>query len=144
MVREAKRNNPAYRPHALRALGDFAVAQDDLDLMPDVLSIVPLVVEEYTTSSGDKMEIDSGDTLRYVYSDKHKFCPHLNFSPPGVIGLSLTLVSWHRRGSEETLAACVSCLLRCPNPLPRTIIGSSAPLFPLSLIFPISGSWGSK
>jgi proteasome component ECM29 len=90
VVREAKRNNPAYRPHALRALGDFAVAQDDLDLMPDVLSIVPLVVEEYTTSSGDKMEIDSGDTLR--------------------------------RGSEETLAACVSCLLRCPNPLPRTII----------------------
>jgi proteasome component ECM29 len=70
VVREAKRNNPAYRPHALRALGDFAVAQDDLDLMPDVLSIVPLVVEEYTTSSGDKMEIDSGDTLRYVYSEQ--------------------------------------------------------------------------
>jgi len=86
VVREAKRNNSAYRPHALRALGDFAEIQDDVDLMPDVLSIVPSVVEEH---SGDKMEIDSGD--------------------PSTLGC----------GSEETLAACVSCLLRCPNPIPR-------------------------
>lgn len=74
MVREAKRNNPAYRPHALRALGDFAEIQDDVDLMPDVLSIVPSVVEEH---SGDKMEIDSGDpsTLGYVYSSSSFFSP---------------------------------------------------------------------
>lgn len=81
MVREAKRNNPAYRPHALRALGDFAEIQDDVDLMPDVLSIVPSVVEEH---SGDKMEIDSGD-LGYVYSSSSFFSPWSHRINPGVL-----------------------------------------------------------
>ncbi|KAJ5678611.1 hypothetical protein N7462_006855 [Penicillium macrosclerotiorum] len=60
-VREAKRTNAAYRPHALRALGQIAQARET-DWMPEALTIVPPVIEEVCDEedAGDKMEIDSG------------------------------------------------------------------------------------
>lgn len=59
-IREAKRNNSAYRPHALGSLGKFAENRDDLDIMPDALSIVPPVVEDLSDDQEDKMDLDSG------------------------------------------------------------------------------------
>lgn len=59
-IREAKRNNSAYRPHALSSLGQFAENRDDLDIMPDALAIVPPVVEELSDDHEDKMDLDSG------------------------------------------------------------------------------------
>ncbi|KAJ5948430.1 hypothetical protein N7454_001737 [Penicillium verhagenii] len=76
-IREAKRANSAYRPHGLRALGEISLVRDS-DFMPQVLQIVPPVVEEFE----DGMEIDSGN------------------GPD----------------SNDTLAACVQCLLQCLNP----------------------------
>ncbi|KAJ5585308.1 uncharacterized protein N7459_005108 [Penicillium hispanicum] len=66
-IREAKRTNAAYRPHALRALGEMAQARG-LDLMPEALKIIPELVEEFTDTDGDKMDIeengrDPADTL---------------------------------------------------------------------------------
>lgn len=60
-VREAKRNNPSYRRHALRALGGISQARDDLDFMPDALSIVRGVVDHVLDAKGDEMDIDSGN-----------------------------------------------------------------------------------
>ena len=60
ILREAKRNNVAYRPHALNAMADFAEIRPDLNLLPDAISIVGPVVEDLIDNDKDKMEIDSG------------------------------------------------------------------------------------
>ncbi|PGG99303.1 hypothetical protein AJ79_08570 [Helicocarpus griseus UAMH5409] len=60
VIREAKRNNPVYKPHALRSLGEFARIREDLDLMPDMLKIVSQVVEDLDDDSKDKMDVDAG------------------------------------------------------------------------------------
>ena len=39
-VREAKRNNDAYRPHAFRCLWRFAAAREDLDMVGEIAEIV--------------------------------------------------------------------------------------------------------
>ena len=60
-VREAKRTNAPYRPHAIQALGDFARARDDLNLLPDLLAIAENIIDELEGIDQDKMEVD-GDT----------------------------------------------------------------------------------
>lgn len=75
-TREAKRNNATYRPHGLTALGGIAQARNDLDFMPDALSIVSGVLEEVLgdEDEGDKMDIDSGNghKSKYVYRPYQK------------------------------------------------------------------------
>ena len=75
-IREAKRNNATYRPHGLTALGGIAQARNDLDFMPDALSIVSGVLEEVLgdEDEGDKMDIDSGSghKSKYVYHPSSK------------------------------------------------------------------------
>ncbi|KAI0854143.1 ARM repeat-containing protein [Daldinia vernicosa] len=39
-IREAKRNNDSYRPHAFQALAEFASAREDLDMYAEVVAIV--------------------------------------------------------------------------------------------------------
>jgi len=63
VIREAKRTNPVYRPHALKSLGEFAKIREDLDMMPDGLKIVSQVVDELSSNSENKMEVDSGGPL---------------------------------------------------------------------------------
>ena len=58
-IREAKRNNPAYRPHGLTALGGVAQARKDLNLTADAISIVSSVLDDLD-DAGDPMDIDSG------------------------------------------------------------------------------------
>lgn len=84
-IREAKRNNPAYRPHGLTALGGVAQARKDLNLTADAISIVSSVLDDLD-DAGDPMDIDSGSGT----------------------GTKQTL--------ENTLAACVKCLLQCLSP----------------------------
>lgn len=60
-IREAKRNNPTYRPHALTALGEISQARDDLDFTPEALSIVSQVLDDVLEPDGDRMDIDSGN-----------------------------------------------------------------------------------
>ena len=59
-IREAKRNNAAYRPHGLTALGEVAQARKDLNLMPEALNIVSRVLEEVLDDDEDRMDIDAG------------------------------------------------------------------------------------
>ncbi|KAK4167129.1 proteasome component ECM29 [Cladorrhinum sp. PSN259] len=56
-VREAKRNNDEYRPHAFKCLWKFAAARTDLDLLSDISTIVgPYLTVEKDDS--DAMDVD--------------------------------------------------------------------------------------
>ncbi|EAW15874.1 ECM29 family proteasome component [Aspergillus fischeri NRRL 181] len=85
-IREAKRNNPTYRPHGLVALGGVARARKDVDFMPDALNIVSRVLDEVTEADADSMDIDSGSGQN------------------------------SKQTLEDTLAACVRCLFECLEP----------------------------
>ncbi|KAH7312497.1 proteasome stabiliser-domain-containing protein [Stachybotrys elegans] len=56
-IREAKRNNAAYRVHAFRSLWRFAKARDDLDMLQEIVEIVTPHLDEFRDE--DKMEVDS-------------------------------------------------------------------------------------
>lgn len=59
-MREAKRTNAAYRPHALRALGQISQARE-VNLMPHALAIIGPVIDEVLEDQekdGDKMDVD--------------------------------------------------------------------------------------
>ncbi|OJJ02961.1 hypothetical protein ASPVEDRAFT_72741 [Aspergillus versicolor CBS 583.65] len=89
-IREAKRNNPAYRPHGLTALGGVAQARRDLNLTAEAINIVSNVLDDID-DAGDPMDIDSG-------------------SGPGA-----------KQTLENTLAACVKCLLQCLSPAVQAV-----------------------
>ena len=63
-LREARRTNVSYRPHAIEALGDFAHVWKGLDpsVMEDAMSILTALVEELTADNAeDHMEVDGAD-----------------------------------------------------------------------------------
>ncbi|KAL3470662.1 proteasome stabiliser-domain-containing protein [Aspergillus californicus] len=88
-IREAKRNNPAYRPHGLAAFGGVAQARKELDLSSEAISIVSSVLDDLD-DAGDPMDVDSGNG-------------------PGA-----------KQIFEDTLAACVKCLLQCFSSVVQT------------------------
>jgi proteasome component ECM29 len=53
-VREAKRNNDAYRSHAFASLGEYSEARTDIDMFDDVSNIIAPMLEELTDE--DKMD----------------------------------------------------------------------------------------
>ncbi|KAL3424730.1 proteasome component ECM29 [Phlyctema vagabunda] len=53
-IREAKRNNDPYRPHAFASLGQYSEARTDIDMFEEVYDIVAPKLEEFT--SDDKMD----------------------------------------------------------------------------------------
>jgi len=55
-IREAKRTNAGYRPPAIAALGEFALARKDLDLTEDIIPNLVDVLDELTDQ--DAMDID--------------------------------------------------------------------------------------
>ncbi|KIW17715.1 hypothetical protein PV08_04910 [Exophiala spinifera] len=62
-VREAKRTNVSYRPHAIESLGEFALVRKDLDLSQDIVPYLADILDELTDK--DAMEVDetSGKTF---------------------------------------------------------------------------------
>ncbi|KAK0624818.1 proteasome stabiliser-domain-containing protein [Bombardia bombarda] len=59
-VREAKRNNAEYRPHALKCLWGFAEAREDLDVLGEIGGIVTPFLAEMVEAEAeaDKMDVD--------------------------------------------------------------------------------------
>jgi proteasome component ECM29 len=55
-IREAKRTNVEYRPHAIEALGEFALARKDLDLTLEVVPYLGELMDELTDE--DAMDVD--------------------------------------------------------------------------------------
>ena len=58
MVREAKRNNTAYRQHAMECLGDFIELRNRIDMYDQVRDVVTPVIEELSGKEED-MDVDS-------------------------------------------------------------------------------------
>lgn len=56
-IREAKRNNDEYRPHAFHSLWEFAKARSDLDILSEITDIVTPHLDEITDDN--KMDVDS-------------------------------------------------------------------------------------
>lgn len=54
-IREAKRNNDAYRPHAFASLGEYSEARTDIDIFDEVYDIIAPMLEQLTDD--DKMDI---------------------------------------------------------------------------------------
>jgi proteasome component ECM29 len=65
-VREAKRQNKAYRPFALDALGKICKASTNLELSGTVADIVGNVLEEVLVGDeeGEKMDVDGGEVMK--------------------------------------------------------------------------------
>ncbi|KAK1994194.1 proteasome component ECM29 [Colletotrichum falcatum] len=62
-LREAKRTNEDYRPHAYRALWQFAEQREDLDLLDDIAAVVGGALDDFVDE--DRMDVDSsGDATR--------------------------------------------------------------------------------
>ncbi|KAK4132788.1 ARM repeat-containing protein [Trichocladium antarcticum] len=57
-LREAKRNNEAYRPHAFRCLWRVAAARDDLDLVSEIAEIVGGYLVVDGEEDEDAMDVD--------------------------------------------------------------------------------------
>jgi proteasome component ECM29 len=55
-IREAKRNNDAYRPHAFTSLGEYSEARTDTDMFDEVYNIVAPILEDLTTE--DRMDTE--------------------------------------------------------------------------------------
>lgn len=56
-IREAKRKNVNYRPHAIVALGDFAKSRTDASLAAQIVPVLQEILEEITDV--DAMDVDS-------------------------------------------------------------------------------------
>ena len=68
MLREAKRTNKSYKPHAMRAYAEFVDVHTAVDLFAQVYAIVAPVVEE-DLESRDRMELD-GESAADVRASK--------------------------------------------------------------------------
>lgn len=66
-IREAKRNNDTYRPHAFLALGEYAEARTDMDLFTEVHDVIWPWLED--AISDDKMDVDDKDDKKASSSD---------------------------------------------------------------------------
>ena len=55
-IREAKRNNDAYRPHAFSSLGEYSEARTDIDMFDELHSIIAPVLEDLIDE--DKMDTE--------------------------------------------------------------------------------------
>lgn len=55
-VREAKRQNVVYRPHAVKALAQVGEARRDIDMHETVMGVVKPLIEE--DSENDPMDVD--------------------------------------------------------------------------------------
>jgi proteasome component ECM29 len=53
-IREAKRNNDAYRPHAFTSLGEYSEARTDIDMFDEVYNVIASMLEDLTNE--DKMD----------------------------------------------------------------------------------------
>ncbi|QGA15725.1 hypothetical protein EYB26_003385 [Talaromyces marneffei] len=74
ILREAKRNNVAYRPHALNALADFAEFQPDLDLLSDAIKIVEPIVDDLVDSDNVKMDVDGDHSSKALENETLAAC----------------------------------------------------------------------
>ncbi|KAG9811503.1 ARM repeat-containing protein, partial [Aureobasidium melanogenum] len=61
ILREAKRQNVTYRPHAIKGLGLVAASRKDLDLFDAMCDVIkPVFADAVDTENEDNMDVDNG------------------------------------------------------------------------------------
>lgn len=60
VVREAKRQNAAYRPHAVKALAQVAEARRDIDMHATVMGVIKPLIDDDLES--DPMDVDKDES----------------------------------------------------------------------------------
>lgn len=122
-LREAKRNNDEYRPHALEALADFAAARDDLDMYAEALG----VASEHLNPSDD--DADDADKKGHGPSEKKRRTvaaalkvamsaysrPRMRADPVGVLGEVVAAVEAAGTApaiARDTFFACATDMLQ--------------------------------
>ena len=69
VLREARRQNAAYRPHGIETAGDFVMATKDISFVLEVVAILQGVADDLAnedTKVDDMMEVDGGETGKHV------------------------------------------------------------------------------
>jgi len=59
-VREAKRQNAAYRPHAVKALAQVAETRRDIDMHETVMGVIKPLIDD--DSDEDPMDVDKDES----------------------------------------------------------------------------------
>jgi len=59
-IREAKRNNDTYRPHAFASLGEYSESRPDIDMFDEVCNIIQPILQDLTNE--DKMDTSDDKT----------------------------------------------------------------------------------
>ena len=61
-LRESKRQNLKYRPHAIKCLGLITAARPDLELFDPMCDVISAVFQEIVDAEhDDDMDVDNGD-----------------------------------------------------------------------------------
>ncbi|KAI1352360.1 ECM29 protein [Xylaria sp. FL0043] len=85
-IREAKRNNDEYRPHAFEALADYAAVREDMDMYAEVVALV----SEYLSPDGEAHKLTEWErkateaALKAVITAHNR--PRMRSAPVGVLG----------------------------------------------------------
>ncbi|ORY62472.1 proteasome stabiliser-domain-containing protein [Pseudomassariella vexata] len=95
-IREAKRNNDEYRPHAIEALAQFAAERDDLDMFGEVKGVV---VDYLNPDSPDKLtELQRNTTAAALKAAMTAYNrPNMRQDPVSVLGNIIATVE----GAQE-------------------------------------------
>ncbi|RYO74349.1 hypothetical protein DL764_010874 [Monosporascus ibericus] len=99
-LREAKRNNEDYRPHALEALGDFAAAREDLDMYKDVVELVKDHLDREEKAAHSLTELERRTTaaaLKAVLTAYNR--PKMRSDPAAVLDEIATVVEGARKAT---------------------------------------------
>lgn len=112
MIREAKRQNKAYRQFAVRALGQVAAARDDTDMSLTVLEIAENVISELTDNidEDNKMDVDG--------EDKTKNAKSKELTLAGTVKTVLDAIhpSLLKESTSERVSKALSLLVRANKP----------------------------
>ncbi|ATY60426.1 proteasome component [Cordyceps militaris] len=68
-LREAKRTNDEYRPHAVHRLWEYAQARSDLDLLRDITAIATPLLDALTDEN--KMDVDDSKEDKHLDTARH-------------------------------------------------------------------------
>ncbi|KAK8089028.1 proteasome-associated ECM29 like [Apiospora hydei] len=115
-LREAKRNNDAYRPHALEALAVFAAEREDLDMYSEVLAVASPHLGPQDEAKGDLTEMERttmAAALRVVMSAYNR--PRLLSKPMEVLETVVSEVEktkLARSVARDTFFACATDLFK--------------------------------
>ncbi|KAL9109292.1 MAG: hypothetical protein Q9227_006047 [Pyrenula ochraceoflavens] len=69
ILREAKRQNAAYRPHGIEVLGDLVATTNDRSFVSEAVTVLQGVADDLSEIDGavdDKMEVDDGDVHKHI------------------------------------------------------------------------------